>query len=202
MVKYNIRVYAYAIIGLALITYGVIFFLTQDLSSIDFVKALSHVSTTVAFNILLWLVFIKWIWKCKWLCPWFVPFPNLSGRWEGVIKSEWEGVKLAPIPTEVTIHQTFFKIQVSLKTAESTSRSIAAMFNIDQETGHQQLIYSYMNAPKPGVRDRSQIHYGSVKLDFEGTTVEEMEGEYWTSRKTIGEIVLKRAKGEKHVSDD
>lgn len=194
MVHYNIRAYAYVIVGLAILTYGAIFLLTQDLSSIDFSKALSHVSTTIVINILLWLVFIKWVWKCKWLCPWFVPFPNLSGKWEGEIRSEWEGVKLAPIPTEVNIHQTFFRIQVTLRTGESTSRSIAANFNIDRETGHQQLVYSYMNTPKSGVRERSQIHYGSAKLEFDGTNVDAMEGEYWTSRKTVGEISLKRIK--------
>ena len=110
----------------------------------------------------------------------------------GHIKSNWKEKHLDPIPTEVSITQTFFNIQVKIKTGESRSYSISASFDIDKDRGLQQIFYSYLNTPRPGVRDRSEIHYGSTLLNFEGFKVNEMEGEYWTTRETTGEIKLER----------
>lgn len=192
MVTHNIRAFAFAILGLAFATYIVIFLLTQDLSSIDFSKALSHITTTISINIIFWLVFIKYLWKMKLFYPWLVQVPNLSGKWAGTIKSNWEGAAPDLIPVEITIEQTFLNVQVRIKTKESRSFSLGASFNIDKDRGQQQLFYSYLNTPKPGVRERSQIHYGSALLLFEGYEVKEMDGEYWTSRETTGEMSLKR----------
>lgn len=192
MVKHNIRIFAFTIIGLAFFVYAIIFLITQNLESIDFYKALTHISTTISINIIIWMVFISWGWKWKVFHPWLVQTPNLSGKWSGEIKSNWNNGELAPIPVEVSINQSFFNIQVRVKTDESRSHSIGASFDIDKERGYQQLFYSYLNTPKSGVRDRSEIHYGSTLLNFEGFKVEEMEGEYWTSRESTGEIKLKK----------
>lgn len=190
MVKHNIRIFAFAILGLAFTVYAIIFILTQNLDSIDFHKAITHVSTTVSINIVIWMVFIGFAWKWKIFYPWLVPYPNLSGKWEGFVKSNWKEKELEPIPIEVTINQNFFNIQVQIKTNESRSYSIGASFDIDKERGFQQLFYTYLNTPKAGVRDRSEIHYGSTILNFDGFKVTSMDGEYWTDRETTGEINL------------
>ncbi|MBV6479210.1 MAG: hypothetical protein HGGPFJEG_01971 [Ignavibacteria bacterium] len=190
MVRHNIRIFAFAILGLAFIVYAVIFLLTQNLDSIDFHKAITHVSTTISINIILWMIFIAWGWRLKIFYPWLVPFPNLSGDWEGTIKSNWKEKELEPIPIEVSITQNFFNVQVRIKTKESRSYSIGASFDIDNERGFQQLFYTYLNTPKAGVRERSEIHYGSTILNFDGFKVTKMDGEYWTDRETTGEITL------------
>lgn len=190
MVKHNIRIFAFAILGLAFTVYAVIFTLTQNFDSIDFHKAITHVSTTISINIILWMLFIAWAWKWKIFYPWLVPFPNLSGNWEGTIKSNWKEKELEPISIEVSITQNFFNIQVRIKTMESRSYSIGASFDIDNERGFQQLFYTYLNTPKAGVRERSEIHYGSTILNFDGFKVTKMDGEYWTDRETTGEITL------------
>lgn len=192
MVTYNIRAFAFTILGLAFGTYILIFILTQNLESINFNKAITDVSTTISINVVLWTIFIKCAWKWKLFYPWLVPFPNLSGYWEGELKSNWKEQTLSPIFTEITITQTFFNVQVKIKTNESRSHSTGASFDIDNERGIQQLIFSYMNTPKSSVRGRSEIHYGSTLLTFEGHKVNEMEGHYWTDRLTTGEINLKR----------
>ncbi len=194
MVTHNLRTYGFAILGLAFATYIVIFLATQDLSSIDLWKALSHVSTTISINIVFWLVFIKWLWKLRIFYPWLVQVPDLSGNWEGTVISNWEGGDSSPIPVNISIHQTFLNIQVAVKTNESRSFSLGAAFNIDKDRGQQQLFYTYFNTPKPGVREKSQIHYGSALLTFEGHRVQELEGEYWTSRQTTGELNFRRIK--------
>jgi hypothetical protein len=192
MVKHNIRIFAFAILGLAFIVYATIFLLTQNLDSIDFHKAITHVSTTISINIILWMIFIAWAWKWKMFYPWLVPFPNLSGDWEGTIKSNWKEKELEPIPIEVSITQNFFNVQVRIKTKESRSYSIGASFDIDNERGFQQLFYTYLNTPKAGVRERSEIHYGSTILNFDGFNVTKMDGEYWTDRETTGDIILNK----------
>lgn len=190
MVKHNIRIFAFAILGLAFFVYAVIFISTQNLDSIDFHKAITHISTTISINIVIWMIFIAWAWKWKIFYPWLVPFPNLSGHWEGTVKSNWKEKQLDPIPIEVSITQNFFNIQVKIKTNESRSYSIGASFDIDPERGFQQLFYTYLNTPKAGVRERSEIHYGSTILNFDGFKVTKMDGEYWTDRETTGEITL------------
>jgi hypothetical protein len=190
MVKHNIRIFAFAILGLAFIVYATIFLLTQNLESIDFHKALTHVSTTISINIILWMIFIAWAWKFKIFYPWLVPFPNLSGEWEGTIKSNWKEKELEPIPIEVSITQNLFNVQVRIKTKESRSYSIGASFDIDNERGFQQLFYTYLNTPKAGVKERSEMHYGSTILNFDGFKVTKMDGDYWTNRETTGEITL------------
>ena len=192
MVKHNIRIFAFAILGLAFIVYAIIFSLTQNFDSIDFHKAITHVSTTISINIIIWMLFIAWAWKWKIFYPWLVPFPNLSGDWAGTIKSNWKEKELEPIPIEVSITQNFFNIQVRIKTKESRSYSIGASFDIDNERGFQQLFYTYLNTPKAGVRERSEIHYGSTILNFDGFKVTKMDGEYWTDRETTGEITLNK----------
>lgn len=192
MVKHNIRIFAFVILGLAFIVYASIFLLTQNLDSIDFHKAITHISTTISINIILWMIFIAWGWKLKIFYPWLVPFPNLSGDWEGTIKSNWKEKELEPIPIEVSITQNFFNVQVRIKTKESRSYSIGASFDIDNERGFQQLFYTYLNTPKAGVRERSEIHYGSTILNFDGFNVTKMDGEYWTDRETTGDIILNK----------
>jgi hypothetical protein len=190
MVKLNIRIFAFAILGLAFFVYVILFSLTQNFDSIDFHKAVAHISTTISINIIIWTIFIAWAWKWKIFYPWLVPFPNLSGDWEGTIKSNWKDKNLELIPIEVSITQNFFNIQVRIKTKESRSYSIGASFDIDNERGFQQIFYTYLNTPKAGVRERSEIHYGSTVLNFDGFKVLKMEGEYWTDRETTGEITL------------
>ncbi len=191
MVRFNIRAFAYAILGLAFGTYFLLFLFTQNLESIDFRKALTHVSTTISINIIIWVLFILWAWKLRIFYPWLVPYPNLSGKWKGNLVSNWEGAE-DPITAKISITQTFFNVQVKLKTEESRSHCFGASFNIDKDRGLQQLVYSYINTPKSSVRNRSEIHYGTTLLEFDGFKVSEMNGEYWTDRETTGEISLKK----------
>lgn len=192
MINYNIRYFAYLILGLAFCTYSIIFGITQNLESIDFNLALKHVTTTISINLILWLIFIKWGWKFRIFHRWLVPFPDLNGTWIGTIKSNFDKKRNDTIQTELNIFQTFFNIQIKIKTEESSSYSIGASFDIDKERGLQQLFYSYLNTPKASVRNRSEIHYGSTRLEFEGNQVKKMSGEYWTSRETTGHIEVEK----------
>ena len=91
----------------------------------------------------------------------------------------------------LTIHQTFLWIQIIIETDESKSRSICGSFDIEKMRGRQHLIYSYLNEPNATVRDRSQIHYGTAMLEFNDTG-DTLNGTYWTDRKSVGDMNLKK----------
>jgi hypothetical protein len=194
MIKHNIKTFAYIITGLLFFIYAIIFLITQNLESIDFNKALKHIFTTISISAILWAIFIKWVWKWRLFYPWLVQVPNLSGQWKGFLKSNWEGGKLDPIPTEMIITQSFLHIQIKIKTGESESYSVGTSFDIDKERGVSRLFYSYFNTPKSEIRDRSKMHFGTSLLNFYGFNIDILEGEYWTSRETTGGIKLKRVK--------
>ena len=84
-------------------------------------------------------------------------------------------------------------IQIKLYSNESKSNSIVAAFNIDENRDILQLCYSYQNNPKATLQKKSPIHYGSVILDIKGNG-QQMEGQYWTSRNTTGDISIKKRK--------
>lgn len=193
MVKHNIRVFAYCIIGLSFLTYLVISFFTQDIDQIDWYKALINVSTTITLNILFWIIFIGYLWKLPIFRTWLVQVSNLNGKWVGEIYSNSDKSDGKPIPIEIYIDQNFFNCQVQLKTNESNSYSITASFNIDKERGFNQLMYTYLNTPNASVRDKSPIHYGTTLLNYDKNKPNELEGDYWTSRESTGTIKLTKS---------
>ena len=194
MITYNLRVYAFTILGLAFVTFALIFVFNQDLENVQYDQVWSQISTTISINAIIWLVFVKWIWKWRLFYPWLVPYPNLEGKWSGQLLSTYDDPNGEEIATEISIHQTFFNIQVKIKTGESRSHSISARFDIDKDRGFERLIYSYMNTPNADVRERSEIHHGTTMLNFEGFKVDNLEGNYWTDRKTTGTIAVSKTK--------
>jgi len=141
------------------------------------------------------MIFIGHAWKWRCFYPLLVQTPNLSGVWKGEMKSNYkkDGVIIDPIPFEINITQNFFNTQIELKTKESESRSIAASFDIEKLRGFHRIIYTYENEPKVQVKERSQIHRGTVILNFEEKFyVEKLEGKYYTDRQTEGDMILER----------
>jgi len=125
---------------------------------------------------------------------WLVPFPLIQGTWRGTLSSTWTNPETnqypAPIPMILVVRQTFLTVSCTLFTAESESRSYSASIHIDEDSGEVRLVYSYTNRPRTTIRDRSPIHDGTVSLQILGNPPKELRGEYWTSRKTTGEINL------------
>ena len=110
--------------------------------------------------------------------------------WRGEIKSTYNS-EMNSIPVNVTIRHSFFNIQIKIKTGESSSISICRSFDIDEERGLKQLIYSYQNNPKATIREKSEIHYGTTRLEI-SDNAKTLEGEYWTTRKTTGDIKIEK----------
>lgn len=157
-----------------------------------FVKLLPDV---VTFDVVMIGFFVKWMWKWPIFKGWLVPFPDLNGTWEGTIQTTWinekTGERPGPIPTILVINQSFVHISCVMRTGEMTSYSYTGEFVFDEESGAKTLVYSYNSKPRPTVIDRSAPHDGTIVFEIKGDPPKKLSGQYWTARKTTGEVELK-----------
>lgn len=186
MVRYNIGRYITALVVVSIALFLAISFFRNNLSFNGIKNIWEDITATVTFVTLICTLFISWAWKWKIFQGWLVPFPCLSGEWEGEIVSTYNSEN-SSIPIRVAIKHHFFNVQIKIKTEESNSISTCGSFDIDEDRGLKQLIYSYQNNPKATVRGRSEIHYGTTRLEI-SDDAKVLEGEYWTSRKTTGDM--------------
>lgn len=148
-------------------------------------------STVVGGLLFLLAIFDRWAWRLRILHGWFVPRPDLRGTWCVELKSDWRNQAtdkvIDPIVAYLVVRQTFSTINARMLTAESASELVAGEINRASD-GTYRLAAIYRNEPKLSVRDRSAIHYGAIVLDVLGDPVKDLNGYYWTDRKTRGEL--------------
>lgn len=135
------------------------------------------------------LAFDRWVWKWRRVST-LLKIPDLNGEWncQGRTTSvdpsrEWAGT--------VTIDQTWEKIKVHLKTAQSSSHSISAALVHEPRVGYR-LMYSYRNAPKIGEPELA-AHVGFCEFIFD-EALTGADGEYFNNhgRTTSGRMRLTR----------
>jgi hypothetical protein len=120
--------------------------------------------------------------------------PDLRGTWTGRLLSNHKQPDGSSTPESnvfVVVWQTYSSLQFRLLSEESTSDSLAASV-LRREDDTYELALVYLNVPKQSVRNRSQIHRGSLVLRVGGVKDAVLEGAYWTDRQTSGELVLQR----------
>ena len=156
-------------------------------------EAVTKLSYVVAIYSVLVIVFVNWAWRLRIFKGWLVQSPNLQGTWKGTLESTWidpeTKQKIPPKGVTLVIKQTLSTISCVMYTDESESFSNTAQINEDDDSGIFRLSYNYTNRPKASVRERSEIHDGAAILKV-NESERTLEGEYWTSRKTTGEIRL------------
>ena len=191
MVRHNIKNFIWVLVFLSLVTFLIIY-CVQGHNAIPMnIKLLfGDISKTVFVITLISTLFISFGWKWRIFKGWLVVIPDLSGKWIGIMYSNYKNPPLE-ISTEIEIFQTFFHTTVKLKTGESQSVSLVASFDIDKDKGIKRLIYSYHNIPKATVQDRSAIHYGTTILDI-SEDESELNGFYWTNRGTKGDMKINK----------
>lgn len=181
------------LIAFVMIWLAVLFFSGTDLK-IGW-EAIKKLPDVVTIYILLVLLFTNWAWRSPIFKGWLVPFPDLQGTWKGTLESTWvdspTGQKNPSKDVTLVIKQTFSSISCVMYTDESDSFSNTAQINEDDESGIFRLSYNYTNRPKANVRERSAMHDGAAILKVITRPERYLEGEYWTNRKTIGDIRVK-----------
>ncbi|MEC5397423.1 hypothetical protein [Uliginosibacterium sp. H1] len=134
----------------------------------------------------------QWLWEKfpalnKWL------FPNLNGTWTMVIHWEWEG-KSGTSYAKAILKQDFLKIGMDVDAEDSDSETLLAKPKRDPETGRGVLYYVFLTTPKHKSGSVPQAPYKGaaiLKLSLEGGEL--LQGNYFTSRKTVGHYELTRA---------
>jgi hypothetical protein len=139
--------------------------------------------------------FEKWFWKWRIFRGRLVPFPDISGQWNGEVRSTAidpaTGTPVPMIPVTATFNQSLSHLSMVVFTPESRSDSITAKIDCSQH-GRIQISALYLNVPLPQVAHNSPKHYGAVLLDIESLEGRRMSGPYWTDRKSTGELKLER----------
>lgn len=145
-------------------------------------------------------LFSLFLWKNKHIIKWLRKLqlfngPFIHGKWEGEMVSTWIDPKtnkpLPPIPCQIEIKQKFDRLSVRMKTKQSQSDSVNTCLHYNPENETCTLWYNYQNTSFQDNREDNPIHFGSVRLNVieEGNSIH-FEGEYWTSRKTSGSMVI------------
>lgn len=148
-------------------------------------------------------VFDHHLWKWGWLHGWFVHRPIIAGAWDVTIMPLTDDPAIGkPRPRRkyrYQVHQTYSTLFIRmLDGPESESETISAELRRGEDGGFE-LIATYRNVPRMKVRERSEIHFGTVKLRLDG---DRMTGSYWTDRPTKGEVeAVKRAETTTGISE-
>jgi hypothetical protein len=157
-------------------------------------SAVTKVPDVVLAYGVLYFVFTKWLWRLPLFQGWLVPFPDVEGTWEGELRTTWvdpaTGQAPGPIRTKLVIRQSFSSMSCVMYTAESSSHSTAAAFHVDDDSGTRRISYVYTSTPRVGVRERSAVHDGATTLRLLSGSPMRLEGEYWTNRKSTGELTF------------
>jgi hypothetical protein len=140
-------------------------------------------------------------WRYTALIP-FLPLwtrVDLSGEWEGVIESQWQGRQKAPtldpIPCLLTIHQNWDDIVFCLKTDKMTSRSSGVLPKYDRSTKQMRFQYFFQTEPfaKSAAHNPPQL-LGCAAARVNLANPAEILVRYTNERGNGGDITLSRLK--------
>lgn len=196
----NLKTAVYVIVGLSAVVATILIYISDPFQP-TLLTLLKLLSKVVSVDVVLIGFFASCAWQWRIFKGWLVPFPNLNGTWKGHIRTTWIDPKTnerpAPIPAILTVHQTFFKVSCVMRTAEMTSRSVTSDFVLDKDNQVRRLFYSYDSTPIQSVRERSPQHCGTMAFDIIEKPKKLLTGDYWTARKTTGDIEMSFWKKEK-----
>ena len=147
-------------------------------------------SIALVFGVSYW-AFNNWLWRWRLLrVLHLISVPDLRGAWEGTIASSYTDFETTQSVT-VKIKQTWTKMAVHLKAAESRSWSITASVLTNVPEGLV-LTYLFDNDPRAESVATMQRFRGTAVLVR--TAADRMEGYYYTGRgrETHGSLKLRR----------
>ncbi len=164
----------------ALVLFVIRYLICNFNSLYDFIGAAGEV---ISVTIIIIGLYSRFLWQYN---P-FEKTPKLMGTYNGVIEYNFSGI-VEQKDISVTIKQSLFSIKVQITTNEITSNTIIG--NLVEENDEYILYYTYITNPKSKYSKENPIQYGTCRLLT--NTKNKLIGTYWTSRKTIGDIELKK----------
>ncbi len=196
MEKVNTTVKAYAqILTFLVLWIALVVYAAGPETSVTLRFALARLPQAVTAYVAVGLLFTKLLWRSSLIQGWLIKVPDLQGTWRGELISDYvdpaTGTTVPPIPVVLVIRQTFSSIRSTMMTSESTSYSTTAAIDRAPGTDELYLTYCYTNRSRETIRERSPIHDGAAVLKIIREPGRSLEGGYWTSRKTKGDMVLR-----------
>jgi len=113
--------------------------------------------------------------------------PRINGTYLGTIEYNFDG-NSGIKRTQVEIKQTLLSTRVKTITDEITSYTISS--SLIEENGEFILYYTYVTNPKSKYSKDNPVQYGTCRLVI--ISKDELRGNYWTTRQTIGDMVLRK----------
>lgn len=153
----------------------------------DFLGPLVIVSLLISLS-------VYYLWKLpyigviiRWLFNLIIP---LYGTWRGCIIYEHEGQQLKKDVFIVIKQINAFQLHILMYTDERESVSETAV--ISNHNGKKKLIYTYKIEDCIDNREINQPHTGTANLRIdESTSILNLNGDYYTTRKTVGKMQFK-----------
>ena len=112
--------------------------------------------------------------------------PDFNGEWQGKGKSSFKDTEF---DVKMEIKQDLRNISVNCYF--SKSKSEAKNVFVEKSNNKEKLYYNYFNEPK-NTEENLDCHYGTIILEKIGS--DELEGNYFTNRKTKGIFILQKEK--------
>lgn len=192
---YNEKIYYRVLIIIGILIFLVMFYLrggTLDSSVLGAIFSAAGITLLVdllIFKIVIWKAVPDWFYKLK-----IVNAPFLGGEWEGTFESDYispkTNQKVKPFTATVHITHNFDSIRVRMTSKKSYSTSYTA--EITKDAAEQKYLnYLYSNDADKN-RDFNPKHDGAARLRILIKEEIELEGHYWTGRKTLGSMTLIR----------
>lgn len=165
-------------IYIALAVFGVCMLISPPKSFRDFTGC---TGISVSITIIISILYEKFAWKLNPL----EKTPKLYEKYNGILEYNYNG-KIGNKEIEVFFKQSLFHIKVELISNEIISSTITS--KIIEENGNYVLYYTYITNPKSKFSDENPIQFGTCRFIVDNPKT--LEGIYWTSRETKGDIYL------------
>ena len=144
----------------------------------------SAISEVVFVTVIIIELYNSFLWRFDFL----EKTPRILGTYKGILLYDY-GSKSKKELT-IIIKQTFLSVKVIIKTNEITSYTISS--NLEKENDEYVLYYTYITNPKSEFSKDNPIQRGTCRLVMVDS--DRLNGTYWTSRQTIGDIEMTKIK--------
>ena len=134
---------------------------------------------STGYSVIAIVVYERYLWKYN---P-FVRMPRLKKKYTGILSYNYKG-KFGEKNVEIEIKQSFLSTHVKLKSDEISSKTITS--DLVEENGEFVIYYTYITNPLSRCSDENPIQVGTCKLVIDN--INDIRGNYWTNRKTIGDL--------------
>lgn len=154
--------------------------ISQPISAYDF---FGFAGEAISVALIVLGVYECWLWQYNPL----ERIPKIKGEYIGSIEYSYNG-SFDKKTTKITIRQSLLSINIKMSTDEITSSTITS--NLILENDGYVLYYTYITNPKSKYSKENPIQYGTCRVNIVNN--KELQGVYWTTRQTIGDITLSK----------